>query len=100
LYKKKGLINYLPQHECHPTSLRLRQLLDFYGIDDKYFLENYVLFKEYEDKRFSNFSGGERRLLEVLLVLEADTKYSILDEPYFTPLTTELFTVISQISSK
>jgi len=82
LYKKKGLINYLPQHECHPASLRLRQLLDFYGIDDKYFLEKYALFKEYANKRFSNFSGGERRLLEVLLVLEADTKYSILDEPF------------------
>lgn len=82
LYKERGLINYLPQHEFHPKSLKIKQLLGFYNIAFPTFLDKYPFFKKNITQKFSTLSGGEKRLLEVLLVLEAETKFSILDEPF------------------
>ncbi len=82
LYKEKGLINYLPQHEFHPKSIHLNRLLYYYGIDQHQFIGRYPFLKEYLQLPFSKLSGGERRLVEVLIVLEADSKFTILDEPF------------------
>lgn len=82
LFKQNGLINYLPQHEFHPKSLTVHQLVKFYGINRQEFLGEYPFLKKYLDVYFSEISGGERRLIEVLLVLESNAKFSILDEPF------------------
>ncbi|MCB0664685.1 MAG: ATP-binding cassette domain-containing protein [Saprospiraceae bacterium] len=82
LYKEKGLINYLPQHEFHPKSLTIKDLLRLYEIDQDHFFDEYSFLKAKSNSRFSNMSGGERRILEVLLVLESKSEFSILDEPF------------------
>lgn len=82
LFKEKGLINYLPQHEFHPKSITLRNLLWFYEIDEEIFIKEYPFFYGRVHDKFSIFSGGERRMIEVLLVLESSSKFSILDEPF------------------
>ncbi|MFK8103439.1 MAG: ATP-binding cassette domain-containing protein [Saprospiraceae bacterium] len=82
LYKEQGLINYLPQHEFHPKSIRVERLLYYYGIDADQFVGRYSFFKDYLSLKFSKLSGGERRLVEVLIVLEAASKFTILDEPF------------------
>lgn len=82
LYKEKGLINYLPQHPFHPKSISLKGLLHFYKIEAAGFLQNYPFLAPYMSTKLSHLSGGESRLIEVLLVLESDTKFSILDEPF------------------
>jgi ABC-type multidrug transport system ATPase subunit len=81
-YTIKGLINYLPQHECHPKSLTLSRLLHFYGIDLDHFMETYPFLQPCLHQRLSDLSGGEVRLIEVLLVLESDATFTILDEPF------------------
>ncbi len=82
LYKEKGLINYAPQHEFHPKSIQLKALLRLYGIDPEFFFNQYSFLKPIYSAKLSQLSGGERRLIEVLLVLEADSKFTILDEPF------------------
>ncbi len=82
LYKSPGLINYLPQHEFHPKSIRLRKLIELYNIQVDSFLAQYPFFEKNLRMKFCDLSGGEKRILEVLLVLEADTKFTILDEPF------------------
>ena len=82
LYKEKGLINYLPQHEFRPKTVSLVKLLDLYRINQEEFLKEYPFLKKNIFKKFYNLSGGERRIIEVLIVLESDTKFSILDEPF------------------
>lgn len=82
LYKVEGLINYLPQHDFHPKSIQLKRLIQFYGLEVDLFLTHYPFFKKNLHHKFSRLSGGERRIIEVLLVLEADTKFTILDEPF------------------
>ncbi len=82
LYSVPGLINYLPQHTCHPNGLRLRKILALYGVDVAAFMaEHGTLFPE-ENPRFGELSGGIKRLFEVLLLLAADTHFTLLDEPF------------------
>ena len=82
VFKVPGLINYLPQHDCHPRSLSLSRTLRFYGVDEVEFAERYPFFNGRLLKRLGELSGGELRLFEVLTVLEAETKFTILDEPF------------------
>lgn len=82
LYKVKGLLNYAPQHELHPKSIRLKTLLKLYGIEAAYFFDQYPFLEALYYEKMGHLSGGERRLLDVFLVLEADTKFTILDEPF------------------
>ena len=82
LYKEKGLINYLPQHECHPKSARLHQLIRYYGIDLDAFVYHYPAMQRQLKTRFSDLSGGDRRIVEVLICIEAPSKLTILDEPF------------------
>ncbi len=82
LYQKKGLINYLPQHRCHPTALSIKQLLRYYNIPTTAFVAHYPFAQELLSTKLGQLSGGEQRLLETLLVLEAPTLFTILDEPF------------------
>ena len=82
LFKERGLINYLPQHEFHPKSVNLKKLLHIYEIEETIFFQQYPFLSKKSALIFSNLSGGERRIIEVLLVLESKSKFSILDEPF------------------
>lgn len=82
LYQKKGLINYLSQHEFHPKHLTVKDLLTYYDIDKEHFYKNYSFLKEVYKRKFGKLSGGIKRLVEVLLVLESNSAYTILDEPF------------------
>lgn len=82
LYAVPGLINYLPQHTCHPDGLRLGKILSLYGVDSGIFMERHGhLFAE-KNPCFGTLSGGTKRLFEVLLLLAADTHFTLLDEPF------------------
>lgn len=82
LYSEHGLINYLPQHQCHPGFLRVRRLLTFYGVDQDSFFETFSFLAKYANSKFGDLSGGERRVFEVLMILESKSKFIILDEPF------------------
>jgi ABC-type multidrug transport system ATPase subunit len=81
-FSKQNFINYLPQTNCHPKEMPILNLLKWYDINPHYFYENYDFLKEHANKKFGALSGGEKRLFEVLIVLEANTQFTILDEPF------------------
>ncbi len=83
LYDNRDLISYLPQDHFLPdhlgVSLMISLLCDY---------ENATLLKENEhisvmlDKKSSQLSGGERRLLEIMLIIHSKAKYVLIDEPF------------------
>jgi ABC-type multidrug transport system ATPase subunit len=81
-FSKKNFINYLPQTNCHPKEMSILNLLKWYEIEVDEFYKNYDFLKEHANKKFGELSGGEKRLFEVLIVLEANTQFTILDEPF------------------
>ena len=99
LYQTPGLINYLPQHRCHPQGLSLLRLVSLYGVSPQiFFSENEVLFPEPE-QQLGELSGGHARLFEVLLVLAAPAQFTLLDEPFSHLMPIHVNTVKSRIKS-
>ncbi len=79
---RPGLINYLPQELGHPPRMRVAELVGHYGLALTAFLARYPLFTEWQQHPLRDLSHGTARLFVTLLVLEADTRYTVLDEPF------------------
>jgi len=82
-YKTKSLLSFLPQFSFLPKNLTVKKVVELYvGFPNiSSFFEDSDL-KVHQNKRISNLSGGERRYLEVKLVLSASSKFVLLDEPF------------------
>jgi lipopolysaccharide export system ATP-binding protein len=92
-FKSKNTIAYLSQDNFLPKNLTVKQVVKIYSDDiaQKEFLEDEVLAKVLETK-IRNLSGGESRYLEVKLLLNLDTHFVLLDEPFngISPIHNEL----------
>lgn len=75
-------IKYLPQFNIMPNDFTLKKAFYFFDILIKDFIIDFPLFKSYENNKFSNFSGGERRLIETYIILKSPSKIVLLDEPF------------------
>lgn len=81
-YAVPGLINYLPQGPFIPGGMRVKAVLDHYGVHAGAILSHFPLFEAYLDSPVQELSGGTERLLGVVMILLAPTRFSILDEPF------------------
>ena len=103
-FKTKSIITYLPQDNFLPKNITVKKVVELYsdGLDVKEFLEDEVLSKVTGTK-IGNLSGGESRYLEVKLLLNLDSVFVLLDEPFngISPLHVELIkTMILKKSSQ
>lgn len=81
-YLNKELISYLPQGHFLPSFMTIRNAFNFFRIET-YIIENsFPEFVELSKKRIGELSVGQRRMLEVLLVLYSPHLFCILDEPF------------------
>jgi lipopolysaccharide export system ATP-binding protein len=92
-FKTKNTIAYLNQENFLPKNLTVKQVVKIYSDDltHKEILEDEVLSKVVNTE-IRNLSGGESRYLEVKLLLNLNTLFVLLDEPFngISPLHTEL----------
>ena len=104
-YKTKNTVAYLNQDNFLPKNITVQQVVKIYtgDRDQKGFLEDEVLFKVVNSK-IRDISGGESRYLEVKLLLNLDTLFVLLDEPFngISPLQIDLIKkmIIENSSSK
>ena len=82
-FKTKNTIAYLNQDNFLPKNITVKQVVGIYSdyFDQKGFLEDDVLLKVLGTK-VRNLSGGESRYLEVKLLLNLNTLFILLDEPF------------------
>lgn len=82
-FKLKGAISFLNQNNFlprHMTANKIIQLFDHH-LDKKDFFEDSVLSKV-SNTKIKNLSGGELRYLEIKIILNLDSKFVFLDEPF------------------
>lgn len=83
-YKHKNLVGYLPQHSFLPDDISITRIIDLF-IDNRE-QRNKVRcderLKDHLKKRITDLSGGELKYLEVLLLVNLDVKFVLLDEPF------------------
>lgn len=81
-YLSVGLVNYISQNKCHPDFLTVEDVLVGYSIQLSVFLNKYPLFIDNRSLKLGELSYGFRRLFVILVAIEANVRYTILDEPF------------------
>ncbi|PQJ09324.1 ABC transporter ATP-binding protein [Flavipsychrobacter stenotrophus] len=81
-YGKAGLVNYLPRKPYLPGRLKVADALKQFGSDVAYILLWFPEVEEDLEKRINELSGGRERLWSVLILLLANTRFTLLDEPF------------------
>lgn len=82
-FEKTALIKYLPQDSFLPDHIKISKVIDLFcekrtalRIKDHDFVKAIV------DRKSGEVSGGQRRLVEILIVAYSEAKYILIDEPF------------------
>ncbi len=76
-------ISYLPQESYLPSHLKVSAIISMM-CEPTYanIIKSHSLVKPHLHKKSKELSGGEIRVLEILLTVYANSKFSLLDEPF------------------
>lgn len=90
-FNKKGLIKYLPQKSFIPSGVTVQQALGWYTIEEQLWNRYFPEVADWLGSKFGHLSGGQRRLIETLLVVGSPDTFAMLDEPFsnLTPVYVE-----------
>lgn len=79
----RGLINYLPQDNFLPNNIKIRTLINlFLNKENREVLFSNEHVKPLLNKKNQDLSGGERRIIEILLIIHSNAQFVLLDEPF------------------
>lgn len=79
----KGLISYLPQQNFLPNGVIIKTIINLF-LQKKYrvkLMENEFI-KPLLYRTPRALSGGQRRIIEILLIIHSNSKFILLDEPF------------------
>jgi ABC-type lipopolysaccharide export system ATPase subunit len=62
--------------------MKLSFVFKLHELDWTTFIEKFEAFTIYENSRFKDLSGGERRIIETYIILKSESKIVLLDEPF------------------
>ncbi|TGE06665.1 ATP-binding cassette domain-containing protein [Hymenobacter fodinae] len=81
-YRQPGLLNYLPQVPLLPERLTVAEAARMFGVNAQQALDGFPDLSAQLSRRIGELSGGTTRLVQVLLLLHANTQFSLFDEPF------------------
>lgn len=79
----RNLINYLPQDNFLPNNISVKLLINLFL--DKYnrkIVSDNEYIRPLLRKKNQHLSGGEKRIVEILLIVHSNAEYILLDEPF------------------
>ncbi|WP_034894795.1 ATP-binding cassette domain-containing protein [Gillisia sp. Hel_I_29] len=77
------VINYLPQNNFLPKGFKIKTIINlFLPVNKRARLKENVFIKPLLQKKYQVLSGGEKRILEILLLLNSEADFVLLDEPF------------------
>jgi len=88
-----GKIKYLSQKNTIPKNISLKKVFDLFNLTWESFISTFTSFQKYQNPKISEFSGGEKRVIETYIILMGPGEIVLLDEPFsnITPLYVETF---------
>jgi ABC-type branched-subunit amino acid transport system ATPase component len=81
-FKRPDLLCYLPQFSFIPKRFRLKTVFRDYRLSFQDFLTAFPEFRNRENEKIGNLSGGQIRLVEVYLIIKLPSQFVMLDEPF------------------
>ncbi len=101
---RKNRIAYLPQHSFLPKNIKIKNLIDlFCAKENNAKITQSKFIQPFLNETPNTLSGGELRIVEVLLIIYSKAEFILLDEPFhsLSPKTvTEIKTIIKQQTDK
>lgn len=101
---RKNRIAYLPQHSFLPKNIKIKNLIDlFCAKENNSKITQSKFIQPFLNETPNTLSGGELRIVEVLLIIYSRAEFILLDEPFhsLSPKTvTEIKTIIKQQTDK
>lgn len=83
LYDNRRLISYLPQDHFLPSHAAVSSLIKLMcNNESASLLKNNDLIKKILNKKCTQLSGGERRILEIMLIIHSESQFVLMDEPF------------------
>ncbi|MBC7616454.1 MAG: ATP-binding cassette domain-containing protein [Pedobacter sp.] len=83
LYDSRNLIQYLPQDSFLPSHISIKKVISvFCDQEQAAKLFEMELIKPFLHHKSNDLSGGEKRLIEIFILLYSKAKYVLLDEPF------------------
>lgn len=81
-FKKPKLLLYLPQFNFIPNQLSLKQIFSDFNLVFNAFEKSFPIFQSKYKSTFKSLSGGQRRIVELYLIIKSKTQFALLDEPF------------------
>lgn len=83
LYDIRKLIKYLPQHSFMPNHLKVGTIISLFcdkSNAELIFANEHI--RPLINKRSKQLSGGEKRFVEIFMLIHSEAKYILIDEPF------------------
>ncbi len=95
---RKNRIAYLPQHSFLPKNVKIKKVINLVcNQENAEKLCDLNLIQSFLNETPKSLSGGELRLVEILLIINSKAEFILLDEPFHSlspKIITEIRTVI------
>lgn len=101
---RKNRIAYLPQYSFLPKNIKIRKLIDlFCDKENSSKISQSQFVQPFLNETPNTLSGGELRIIEVLLIIYSKAEFILLDEPFHSlspKAVAEIKTIIKQQTDK
>lgn len=93
---------FLPQFHYTPNHSKIISIFKLFNVKWNNFIENFPEFSNLKHSKFNELSGGQRRIIEIYLILKKTSKIIFLDEPFsnISPLYIEKIKSLIEIEKK
>lgn len=83
IFDNRKRVNYLPQHNFLPSHVNIQRIIEvFCSNANAIFVAKHHLIEPMLKLKYRELSGGEKRILEIFLIVYSDSKYTLIDEPF------------------
>lgn len=83
LSDNRKLLTYLPQHNFLPNHIKVRRIIDIFCTkSNAALIAKHNLIEPMLENKYRELAGGEKRILEIFLIVFSDSKYCLIDEPF------------------
>ena len=91
------MLSYLPQEHLLPPALTLARAARLLGVDIEVATARFPELRPQFGERLGELSGGSARLVQALLLLHADTAFSLFDEPFSGVMPVHVETLVEEM---
>ena len=82
-FDRKGKLAYLSQNPFLPRNIKIKKLISlFCNKENSLIIENHPFVEPFLDSKPRELSGGEQRIIEILLIIFSESEFVMLDEPF------------------